>query len=269
MNELLLLALWVIGIFLVVVTVGVGGTIWLRAISPHSRAMAAAQARVNRRTTTTTTPPSEPQPPKRRDRFERVRKWLATSFWNLLFGFAGLAILIWGFLSTSHSWETPTLGAIVVWSREHWLWILALAGILAVLAELNAATLGRATKVVRSTLLWGLAALFIGIPVLAGFTSTGNSSTTNTAQIPLASAPQSSWPKLTAVAGGEFAHITVPPKMHVVMIGNNFRLHNVYQDGHECAFGEHCVDGPLTSVYATNEATEENIISYAFAPDVP
>ena len=197
----------------------------------------------------------------------RVLPLGGTFFLSLLLFILAITILLLGLYSTS--WNTPTLAVIVVWSREHWFWIFALAGLVAILAEMNAATLGRATKVVRSSLVWGLLVLFIGIPILASITGTGNGSIKNTNQIPLESAPQSSWPKLTAVAGGEFAHIAVPPKMHVVIIGNNFRLHNVYQDGHECAFGERCVDGPLAFVYATNEAKETNIISYAFAPTVP
>lgn len=86
-------------------------------------------------------------------------------------------------------------------------------------------------------------------------------------EIPLASSPQSSWPKLVMSAGGRTELIPVPPQMHIVMNGNDFRVHNVYQDGHECAFGESCVAGPLKGNYATNEAKGTNIISYAFAPD--
>ena len=59
--------------------------------------------------------------------------------------------------------------------------------------------------------------------------------------------------------------------MHVVMLGNEdrlrFRLHNVYQDGRECAYGDACTNGPLAGVYATNESKEEtNVVSYAFEP---
>lgn len=72
---------------------------------------------------------------------------------------------------------------------------------------------------------------------------------------------------LTMLAGGKSERIPVPPYMHVVMKGDNFRLHNVYRDGHECAFGEACTDGPLAAVYVTNEDTKNpNIVSYSYVP---
>jgi len=87
------------------------------------------------------------------------------------------------------------------------------------------------------------------------------------AAIPVTSSSQSSWPKLTLPPMGRSELVAVPPQMHIVVIGNNFRVHNVYKDGHECAFGEACVAGPLSGNYVTNEAGGTNIVSYAFAPD--
>ena len=257
-----------LGILIFVVLVVVVGIItMIRTANPHSRAMMAVQNRINRRAVAAggVSPSLPAAAPEGDGRLKGALKWAAGSSRNIFVIGIGLTILIGGIISDSPNWQAPTLATIVAWSREHWLWILLLAGTGAIFAEMNADALGRARKAVHRTLLWGLLVLFIGIPILASFTSTDDPAA-NTRQIPLASSPQSSWPKLTAVAGGKFPHIAVPPKMHVVMIGNNFRLHNVYQDGHECAFGEPCVDGPLLYVYATNEAKETNIISYAFAP---
>lgn len=85
--------------------------------------------------------------------------------------------------------------------------------------------------------------------------------------IPLASSPQSEWPKLIIPAGGRSETISVPTRMHIVMTGNDFRVHNVYVDGSECTFGDSCVAGPLVGNYVTNEAQRTNTVIYAFAPD--
>lgn len=89
-------------------------------------------------------------------------------------------------------------------------------------------------------------------------------------EIPLASSPQSSWPKLVMPANGESEAISaVPPYMHVVAKGDNFLLHTVYRDGRRCTFGQPCpggLDGPIEKVYATNKAPVTNIIIYAFEP---
>lgn len=87
--------------------------------------------------------------------------------------------------------------------------------------------------------------------------------------IPLASAPVTEWPKLTIPAGGRSERIQLPLGMHhITVIGNNYLLYSVYQDGHECwSFGqETCPDGAVTEYFVTNEVSEMNIVSYAFAP---
>ncbi|MDP1707200.1 MAG: hypothetical protein Q8L30_01460 [bacterium] len=86
--------------------------------------------------------------------------------------------------------------------------------------------------------------------------------------IPLASMPQSEWPKLVIPAPGRSKLIPVPQGMHVKMVGGNkFRLYTVYQDGRECAFGDSCPISPQKGVYAKNEAEETIIVSYAYVQD--
>src|SRR5450756_333277 len=49
--------------------------------------------------------------------------------------------------------------------------------------------------------------------------------------IPLASSPQSSWPKLIIPAGGKSERIVYMPDMQnirLVILGNNYRVHNIY-----------------------------------------
>lgn len=63
--------------------------------------------------------------------------------------------------------------------------------------------------------------------------------------------------------GGKF-DFHVPPDSHADVTGSNFRVYNVYKDGHECAFGEPCVDGPLEKAYVlnTDKKNQNNTVSY-------
>ncbi|MFA5942289.1 MAG: hypothetical protein WC798_01300 [Candidatus Paceibacterota bacterium] len=71
-------------------------------------------------------------------------------------------------------------------------------------------------------------------------------------------------PKLVMPPRGRSEEIPRAPGMRIVMDGDNFRLHNVYQDGTECASEDACPDGPLRGVYATNESDKENIVAWAY-----
>ncbi|MDP2651938.1 MAG: hypothetical protein Q8O94_02270 [bacterium] len=80
-------------------------------------------------------------------------------------------------------------------------------------------------------------------------------------------------PKLTMppVVGGKSERVQYTPDMagmHIVVDGNNFLLHTVYQDGTECAFGEQCdTTKPQAGAYVTNKVRETNVVSYAFVQD--
>ena len=192
----------------------------------------------------------------------------AKGFFAILLLLAGAAIVYWGLYAPIV--ESPHLSEVGTWSWLHWLPLLLLWGIVAVLINLYTKN-ERSKKTLQKVLAGVVFMLFVGASIIGYFSGTedisGNSLYGPHSEIPLANAPRSSWPKLTMPAGGVSPRIAVPPNMHVVMIGNEFLLHNVYQDGHECTFGEPCINGPLAAVYATNQATETNIISYAFAPN--
>ncbi len=86
-------------------------------------------------------------------------------------------------------------------------------------------------------------------------------------EVPLASAPRSTWLKLVVDPGGTSKRIPLPLRMHhIVVAGNKYQLHTVYADGRECAsFGkETCPEGAVTEYYVTNEAQDKDILSYAF-----
>lgn len=88
-------------------------------------------------------------------------------------------------------------------------------------------------------------------------------------EIPLASSPQSSWPKLVIPAGEKKSErVTVPPSMRTTMIGDKFRLLIIYQSGRECVIPDQtCPAEPQAAVHALNDSRETNIVSYAFVPD--
>lgn len=188
-------------------------------------------------------------------------------------------LIVWLWPSQSSSLQSPTTGEVWGWTKGHWLWIILFLAILFVLSYLipkESKKYEPIAKTARVMLVLAVPTLFIVIPVVdllwgdkpqLALQEQKNVQKNPQSEIPLATAPQSSWPKLVIPANGRTGIITVPPQMHIKMNGNDFLLHNAYQDGRECAFGESCVAGPLKGNYATNEVDRENIVSYAFAPD--
>jgi len=203
---------------------------------------------------------------KKQTKENGIKEWLgklSQNFWTILLVITGAIVLHHGLYASKL--ETPSLASTGSWSQDHWLWILVFAIILAILIT---RILSGGTAAMLQTILWvSVFLLLIGFPAWNGIVGTSNThQPSSRSETPLASSPQSSWLKLTIPAGGRSAHIPVPPDMHMTAVGNNFRLHNVFVDGSECAFGEQCTDGPLAGVYVTNEAKGTIIVSYAFAP---
>ncbi len=182
---------------------------------------------------------------------------------------------LWWFFGTSSTlapsgvkssdWSSPSLATVRdgIWSS--WFWILIVCGIF-----LGAFSIwGGKHKSAQQTAVWGVAAmLFIVIPLLAWIVSPSveNSSRVTRSEIPLASSPQSEWPKLVIPAGGRSDMVPRPSGMHIVMAGTRFLHHAVYQNGEECSRGPSCPEGSVGS-YARNHAKETNSVSYAYAPD--
>ncbi|MFA5744774.1 MAG: hypothetical protein WC887_01010 [Candidatus Paceibacterota bacterium] len=189
--------------------------------------------------------------------------WFKNNLWTVILVLVGVVIFIFGiFLKKS-----PDLADVGSWSRNHWLTILILWGIIAGLIALNA---GKAAKTLQAVIATIVFALFIGFPIIGWVADSGSTdqhrAVSAQASIPLASAPVAEWPKIILPPGGKSELIPVPSGMHIVMNGDDFLLHNVYTDGHESAFGEpSCVDGPLAGAYATNKTRKTNIVSYAFS----
>ena len=178
-----------------------------------------------------------------------------------------VALLFWGVPSVSAppslSLESPDLKT--VWAGTKFVWLWALLGCIGMFVL---GSVFPRFKILQGLSLLAFVLLFVVFPILGWITGPSTPSTHATrTEVPLASSPQSSWPKLVIPAGGKSELIAVPPGMHIVMNGNNFRVHNVYTDGKDCAFGESCIAGPLVGNYAKNEAQTTNIVVYAFAPN--
>ncbi|MDO8566906.1 MAG: hypothetical protein Q7R58_02000 [bacterium] len=182
-------------------------------------------------------------------------------------GVVVILLLIWRlWLTQGQSLESPSAGEVWGWTKTYWHWV-ALA-----LAIPFVGLFWWSEKPWAKGLQWSLVAvaavLFIVCPIIVQFDDDEDPrGATRSAEIPLASSPQSEWPKLVIPAGGRSERVTSPPGMHLVMSGNNFLLHAVYPDGHECSFGQSCPNASEIINYATNEAKETNIVSYAFAPN--
>lgn len=79
------------------------------------------------------------------------------------------------------------------------------------------------------------------------------------------STPKSQAPLTFSMPPGGRTVLIPANRKHVVMDGDNFLLHSVYRDGHECASNERCKDGPLAGVYATNlDTVHSNTVTVSY-----
>ena len=182
-------------------------------------------------------------------------------FWSIVLTVVGAVVVYWEF-------QIPVAG-IRAWSWGHWLPLLTGWGIVSLLISFNSNIFGTREKLLRRALSIAMAMLLVGIPIGGWIMSpsVGAPQRAVRSVIPLVSSAQS-WQKLVIPAGGRSERIPVPPGMRIVMVGNRFLNHTVYQDGSECTFNiqKPCPNGAVVGNYATNETRETNIISYAFAP---
>ena len=254
---------------------------YLRLKRPHSKRKVAEQEKLNKKTGATHgTIAAQKTENGKGERGSRTKLG-----WNLLLIVIGTVVL---FLSAySSKWRNPSLADVGSWGQNHWLPLLILWGIGAVLIALNAESLGTAKKTLQGVLAGIVFMLLVGFPTWSWISGpSGTPATGNTPQagakeftqtlprsapeFPLAKdLKQEEWPQLVLPAGGESERIRVPYKKRLVMFGKDFRVHCVYRDGHEIDFGEGeepCPEGDMPYVYVTNEAEVLNMISYAYAP---
>ena len=264
--------LWIVaGIGAGIVIFLVGGLLLLinfRRNTPHSDKKAEERARIAKRVKDINHPSTdeakESSDGKRLEWLKEKFDLRKEMFWTVLIILAGVAALIYRGFDTEL--DLTDAGKL---SREYWLQILIVYGIGASLIWLHAKE--SEGKTLQKALAGGVITLLVVLPWYEWMQN--RSVTTQHASvysdIPLASAPQSSWPQLIIAAGGESELIPVPPQMRPVLFGEDFRVHCVYRDGREIDFGkgeDPCPSGDMPFVYATNEAMGTNIVLYAYAP---
>jgi hypothetical protein len=229
----------------------------LKGNSAHSERIAREQEQLDRkngvapRTRTVSTNADENK------RFDWIKSKLGL---NLLFVISGAIALYWGFNTQMRPADVGN------WSYEKWLPLLIIWAIGATLIALNAKEKTAAT--LQTVLTGVMLILLIALPLWSWMVTPSASPQRAThSEVPLASSPQSSWPKWVIPPGGESERNTSPPGMHLVAAGDHFLLRAVYPDGHKCSFGQSCPNASEIINYATNEAKETNTVHYAFAPN--
>lgn len=184
--------------------------------------------------------------------------------WSFLLVIVGGGFAIWGFVTQVRPADVGSLG----W--QYWFPLLVIWGTLAALIALDKEALGTAGKALQTILAVGMAVVLVVLPIWSWWVTP--SPTPQQAQqptrveVPLASSPQSEWPKL-AIPVDKSEFIQRPPGMKVRIAGYDFVPYVTYVDGSECPGRERqCPEGS-TGVRVQNEALGKNIVAYAFVPD--
>ena len=228
---------WILLGMIVFVLTGFTLLVNLRRQKPHSGEKARAQARINKKRDI-----DVPQP----NGTEKNLDWLKGKLhfgtkmsWNVaVLVVSVLGFSYWGLSTKLRPGDVGNLG------QEYWLQILIVYGIGAGLIWLNADE--KSAKVLQKVLAGLTATVLVVLPMWSWMASPSSMTPSSShseiplrhSDIPLASMPQSLWPKLVIPVGGKSEHIPVPPQMRPILFGEEFRVHCVYRDGHEIAFGK-------------------------------
>jgi len=203
---------------------------------------------------------------------KKIRSLSARKVFSALLANIGLIIFFYGLYTSS--WNIPRFDNIGSWSWSHWLWILALWGILATLIAINAKSLGKAIGTLQTILTIIVLMLFIGFPIIGWFSNIGKPRqhrvvSRQTTSIPIANKPiADEWQKLVIPAGGKLEIPLAPSGMRTIVKGHGANLHVVYRDGHEYMLpiesNESSPKGSIVGVYVTNRTNETNVIYYTY-----
>jgi hypothetical protein len=188
-----------------------------------------------------------------------------------------IIVVMWGVWGThgtlSRSLQSPSLETVGETAKNYWLWILIVGGAIWVFLSFIPKEKEPLAKKLQWVLVAAMVILFIGAPVGGWFMSPSapdSKVASSPAEIPVVSSRPSEWkqwewPKLVIPAGGRSELIPAKQGKLVYMDGVGFTSHTVYRDGTDCAFsGTPCPNGDVIGVYATNELSTTNIVSYAY-----
>ncbi len=249
-------------------------TMFLRSGGAHAGKMARKQA--NEDAMRDQKPRTEPEPTTRQKKRYEWFKWI-TSYFPILALAVATTFLAYYWLTA----DSPSINAVWTAVRRNGLWIILGLSVLWLTPIFLPAEEDEKSEKRRKerasearNIAYGLAAaMFIVLPIVNFFWGETSAAAKSEAQLPsaklpLASEPQSKWPKLAIPAGGESERIPLPVGgMHVSVAGWNIKVHNVFSNGTECISGAAgCGDGDIVSVYVTSDSREPMVVAYAYEP---
>ncbi|MHB0865440.1 MAG: hypothetical protein ACYC1Y_00830 [Minisyncoccota bacterium] len=277
MNPLLWIMSAIAGILIpAIVLIG-----YFRALNPHSRKMMEAQMHLNKKTGV----PHETVATAKADAKTGKGSWglrtkLSSNLWGILLLLAGAAIIYWGLYTPIL--ESPHLSKVGGWSWDHWLPLVVLWGIIAILIGLYAER-EETKKKLQNVLTAIMVMLFVGVSVMnwvaSGLTSSHVSQGRFNQALPQDAVnlpwawhlDPSKWPQVEVPAHGDSVHVPGVYGGHVVWGGSGFTVRCVYTNGHVGTVGDPsnpCTDGNIVESYAHNEGDTPLLASYAYArPD--
>lgn len=194
---------------------------YLRMRSPHSKKMALEQEQLDRKTKTKTGETGTASTSGSPSKIDPLGMFKFKSI-LLVALVIGLATLLWWFFPSR--WKSPSLAEVVEWKNVYWLPILIVLGVVYFLAARSEEKVAKETA--TAVLAISAFMLFIGFPVWVWVTGPSTAAVASNAQV------------LSMPPGGKSARIPVLYQKQVVISGEDFRYHCVYQDGHEESFGE-------------------------------
>lgn len=181
---------------------------------------------------------------------------------SVILALVGVAIFYFGVYTSSS--KSPNLVDVGRMSRDHWLPILVLWGISAVLIALN--TTGTTAKTLQKIAAVMMAVVLVGLPAWSSWTSRPSAKT------PVSDArnqqrKMSNWTKMSLLPGEMSSGIQFPIGTHPVVDGDGILVHYRYRDGHECVSSkkQECPNGDIPFIFFSNTGNGENIFSYTFA----
>ncbi|MFA5998010.1 MAG: hypothetical protein WC814_01295 [Candidatus Paceibacterota bacterium] len=210
--------------------------------------MAREQAELDRKTGTASGTSATATATNGGGRLERL-----TPYWpSILLFLVGVGIF-WGLY-------TPGLrfSQMGDWSWDHWLWLLALWGIVIALIALNAEALGAAAKTLQTIAAVAMLLLFLGIPIWNWATSDTSSRQER---------ERFAKSILSMPANGDSPRVSAPPGYAAAFTGSGFTTHCVYTDGHEGIVGDTqnpCGSGPMLYQYVRDTTGKPNSVTYKF-----
>lgn len=237
---------WIAVLLTATVVILVVSVVALRAAGPHSRKMAEEQNKLNRKA-------RAPEPSVAAASTAKAAVPESSYRWGRTTAalFVAALAVFYFLVYQKPEWSNLSASELYALAWDRWWGIIALAGILWLLIELNAARLGGAARVMRILLLGGVLVIFIGSLILSRFTPTVTASAAQAAAANVSSGSSAPSPIVLHIGPAEESQrVPVPYQFRVVIGGTDFQWNCYYGDGHKETV--RCRDGNVVEVSVTN-----------------